>query len=85
MEIEALVLHGRTANSLLSHGARSRILWTPRGVHTTYVAHRMGRLAVKQCTVPYIDFLIWPFLYAQNRLLVLGKTALSTCGWRAIL
>jgi hypothetical protein len=38
-------LHGRTANSLLSHG--SRILLTPRGVHTlTYVAHRMGRLAV---------------------------------------
>jgi hypothetical protein len=25
-----------------------------------------------------ILILIWPFLYAQNRLLVLGKTALST-------
>jgi hypothetical protein len=37
-------LHGRTANSLLSHG--SRILWTTAVVHTTYVAHRMGRLAV---------------------------------------
>jgi hypothetical protein len=38
-------LHGRTANSLLSHG--SRILWTPAGVHTTYVAQPMGRLAVQ--------------------------------------
>jgi hypothetical protein len=33
-------LHGRTANSLLSHS--SRILWTPRGVHTTYVAQPMA-------------------------------------------
>ena len=42
--LHVTTLHGRTANSLLSHG--SRILWTPAGVHTTYVAQPMGWLAV---------------------------------------
>ena len=43
-------LHGRTANSLLSHG--SRILWTPAGVHTTYVAQPMpARCVAAACIV----------------------------------
>eukprot|EP01047_Picozoa_sp_COSAG01_P054801 COSAG01_NODE_6031_length_3889_cov_6.715567_3_plen_109_part_00 len=36
---------GQAANSVLSHS--SRILWTTRVVHTTYVAQPMGRLAVR--------------------------------------